>query len=231
MGQDYWPIFKLQENALNLPRGWSGLLLPGTRPKHPSRHLAIARLDGDVAEASLRLSFEEGAPVLSASSVVRGQSGTTHLKLEPFESFGETVTSYAEVLGDGAVEVRKMGLGRYLFRTISGSTAEVRMRFADGQAGPFEFHDRDAKILKPNALIGQDRSGGVVFKIEGVVMVLNMDEIKRGQKGPAVEIAEATSREDRRVTLRIEAHDQSGIRRIKVFVDGRRGNSKNLRGS
>jgi hypothetical protein len=212
---------RLQEKILGLPRGWKGLLIPEERRKPRSRYLAIANLDGNVTETSLQLSFEEGAPVLSVSSIVRGKSGTIFLKLGSFENLGETMDSYAEVLGDKPISVRKMALGRYLFRTIPGETAEVRMRFADGQAGPFQFRDPHGKILEANALCRQDQSGAVVFKIEGEVIVLNMKEIERDRIGPAVEIADATIREDGRVTLCIEAHDQSGIRIIKVFVDGR----------
>jgi hypothetical protein len=212
---------RLQEIILDLPRGWKGLLIPGERQKPLSRHLAIANLDGNVTETSLRLTFDEGAPILSVSSVIRGRRGTMLLKLEPFESFGETLDSYAEVLGDKLVEVRKMALGRYLFRTIPGETVEVRMRFSGGDAGPFQCQDVDGKILEANALGRQDQGGGVIFKIEGEVTVLNMKEIEQDRIGPAVEIADATVREDGRVTLCLDAHDQSGIRTIKVFVDGR----------
>jgi len=212
---------KLREKTLDLPRGWKGLLIPGERREHPSWHLAVANLDGDVAEMSLPLSFEQGAPVLSVLSVVRGRSGTALLKLDPFKTYAETVESYVEVLGDGSVEARKIALGRYRFRTIPGETVEVRMSFADGQAGPFQFRDSEGRILEAGSVSRQDQNGRVIFKVNGEITFLNMREQEKDRTGPAVEIADVTVREDGRVSLRIEASDQSGIRSLTVFVDGR----------
>gem|GEM_PF-1228469 len=210
---------KLQGKTLDLPRGWKGLLIPGERRDRSEWRLAVANLDGDVTETFLRLSFEQGAPVLSVSSIVRGKSGTALLKLIPFETFGETLASYVEVLGDKSVEARKIALGRYHFRTLPGETAEVRLSFSDGQAGPIQFQDSAGRILDAGILSRQDQNGGVIFKVGGEITILNMKEYEKDRIGPAVDIADTTVREDGRVNLCIEARDQSGIRSLAVFVD------------
>ncbi len=209
---------KLQEATLNLPAGWKGLVIPENRGSVPRRHLAVANLDGQLSQASLNLSFEEGAPVLSVASFIQGRTGTTPLALERFGILGETITVYAEIGAPSPVEARRVSLGRYLFRPTAGEKATVKLNFHQ-YAGPFQIVDSAGKILQELAASAQ--GSPIAFEIDREAVVINKKEVDADDVGPAVEIGDISVREDGRVSLRIEAGDQSGIQSVEVFQDGK----------
>jgi hypothetical protein len=180
--------------------------------------VAVANLDGQLSQASLNLSFEEGAPVLSAASYIQGRAGTTPLALERLGTFGETIKVYAEIGAPSPVEARRISLGRYLFRPTAGEKATVRLNFHQ-DAGPFQVIDSAGKILQQ--LAAPALGSPIAFEIDREVVVVNKKEIDSDAVGPAVEISDISVREDGRVSLRIDAGDQSGIQDIEVFLDGK----------
>jgi hypothetical protein len=209
-----------RKNSLNLPDGWQGLVVPGEEGKTRRRHLAVANLDGKVDQASLLLSFEEGAPLLSIPSFIRGKSGTTIVALNALETFGDTMDVYAEVTAESPVEARRIALGRYLFRPASGEKARVRLWFA-GELGALEIVDSEGKILKEIVSSPQAQTEGVVFEIDREVVIIDKTEVDSDTIAPAVEIADIAIREDGRATLHIKVDDRSGIALVKVFMDGK----------
>jgi len=208
---------KLQEAGLNLPSGWKGLVIPESGGTIPRRHLAVANIDGESAQASLNISFEEGAPVLSIASFIQGKTATIPLALERFGTLGETIAVYAEVQGKAPVEIHRLSLGRYHFRPAAGEKAAVKLHFHQ-EAGPFQVIDSAGKIVQE--LAAPVTGNPVSFEIDRAVVVINKKEIDSDVVGPAVEINEVNIREDGRVSLRIDAGDQSGIRDVEIFLDG-----------
>ncbi len=208
----------LQDNGLQLPSGWRGLIVPGEGGKIGPRYLAIANLDGQSSQASLHLSLEEGAPVLSVPSFVQGKRATIPLSLEPFDTLGEALAVFAEVQGDAPVEIRRLSPGRYQFRPAAGEKATVKLNFKK-DAGPFQVADSTGKIFQE--LPAPAPGNPVSIEIDREVVVINKKEIDTDTVGPAVEISEVNVREDGRVSLRIDAGDQSGIQDIEVFLDGK----------
>ena len=209
---------KLQEAGLSLPPGWRGLVIPDFRGSNHRRYLAVANLDGKLSHATLNLSFEEGAPVLSVPSFIQGKKATIPLHLSPFATLGETISVYAEVQGNAPAEIRRLSLGRYSIKPAAGEKAAVKLIFQQ-DAGPFQVIDSAGKIVQQAAAPAPGRP--VALEIDREVVVINKKKIDTDTIGPAVEIGDLTVREDGRVSLRIEAGDQSGIQSVEVIMDGK----------
>ncbi len=211
----------MKKNQLDIPTGWRGVIIEEERGKIPRRHLAIANLGGQTDSTSLHLSFEAGAPVTSLPSLVRGRSGWFSLRLEPFESFSETVTAYAEVLNNAAVEFVRPALGRYIIRPTPRLRARIRLTFCEPIA-TLKILDRTGKNLQEIAPSENQKEEGIVLEVDQEVELWNEKEMEADIFPPAVEISRLTVREDGRVRLDIDAHDQSGIKAVEIFIDGNR---------
>ncbi len=210
----------LAEQTLVLPRGWKGLLISGEKGKTMTRRLAVANLYGGTAQATLRLSFDEGAPITQVSSFIQGKKAVIPLSLAPFDTLGDTITVYAEVQGNAPVEIRRLSLGRYAVKPTPGDQTKIRLRFS-GEAGPLQILDPEGKILREISAQAREKDGAFLFEIDGEVTVVNQKEIHADTTGPAVEIDDLSIREDGRVQLGIACGDQSGIKEIEVFCDGK----------
>jgi len=209
---------KLQEAGLDLPSGWKGLIASGEGGKIVTRYLAVANFDRQSSATSLNLSFAEGAPVLSVPSFVQGKKATIPLSLASFDTLGESITVYAEVQGNAPVEIRRLSLGRYHFRPAQGEKAAVKLNFQQN-AGPIQVVDSAGKTVQE--IVAPVPGSAIAFEIDREVVAVNKKEIGSDAVGPAVEISDITVREDGRVSLLINAADQSGIREVEVFLDGK----------
>lgn len=205
--------------SLDLPQGWKGLVVPELEGSNPVRHLAVANLDGHVHVTSLTLGFPEGAPILSVASFVQGKKATLPLDLEPLATFAESITAYAENLGDVFLEVRRLSLGHYRIRPEPGQKARVRLRF-HRVPERLQIVDRQGRFLGEIEPSRRAESQDFVVEAEREIVVINRAEVESDDIGPAVDIEEIEVREDGRVTLWVEAKDQSGIRRVEFFLDG-----------
>jgi hypothetical protein len=79
----------------------------------------------------------------------------------------------------------------------------------------------DEKLIVEIPVGSQEKDGGFTFEIDREVVVVNKKVVDADAAGPAVEIGEVNIREDGRVSLRIEAGDQSGVQSVEVFMDGK----------
>jgi len=206
-------------SALDLPAGWRGWVIPGKKGAVPTRHLAVVHLDAETCSALIPLAFAEGAPILSMVTTVQGKAGLTPVKLARFETCGETIGAYVESLGSTAVEARRVSLGRYSIKPLSGKTAKVTVRLADA-VGPVQVMDAQGRVLQ-DVQAGAATAPGFTFDISGEVTVVDRSAADRDKLGPAVEIGRVVVREDGRATVPVIAKDQSGISLVKIYMDGK----------
>jgi hypothetical protein len=205
--------------ALDLPAGWRGWVVPGAKGAVPKRHLAVANLDAETCSALVPLGFAEGAPILSLATTVQGKSGLTPLTLARFETCGETIDAYVESPGSTAVAVRRVALGRYAMKPVSGKTAKITLRLANA-AGPLQVIDARGKVLQ-EVKAGAAAAHDFTFEIGGAVTVVDPAAAGRDTLGPAVEIGNIVIREDGRASVPVIAKDQSGVARVRIFMDGK----------
>jgi hypothetical protein len=127
--------------------------------------------------------------------------------------------AYAECLSATPVEARRLALGRYSVKPVFGKTARFRLRLAHA-AGPIQLVDRQGKLIQ-GLPSGPAAGEGFTFEIGGEVTIIDPAAISRDQAGPAVEIGDIVVREDGRATIPVLANDQSGIGRVRLFMDGK----------
>ncbi len=209
----------LNGSTLDLPAGWRGWVVPGAKGAVPKRHLGVVNLDAGTGSALIPLTFAEGAPILSMATTVQGRSGLTPLTLACFETCGETIDAYVESLGSTAAVVRRVALGRYAMKPVLGKTAKVTLRLADA-AGPLQVIDAQGQVLQ-DVQAGAAAAQGFTFEISGEVTVVDRAAAGRDKLGPAVEIGNIVVREDGRASVPVIAKDQSGIARVRIFMDGK----------
>jgi hypothetical protein len=189
----------------------------------PTRHLAVVNLDAETCQAPVALTFAEGAPVLSLATTVQGKAGLTPVKLERFETLGETVDAYAETQGGAAVTVRRAALSKYVLKPASATPAKVTLRLANA-AGPLQVIDAQGKILQE--VTDGSTAQGYTFEIGGEVTVVDRAALGRDRLGPAVEIGKIVVREDGRTSVPVIARDQSGLADVRILMDGKKVDSR-----
>jgi hypothetical protein len=214
----------LGESAIDLPAGWRGWVIPGKKEPVTRRHLAVVNLDGEACQTQLSLTFDEGAPVLSLATLVRGKTGLTPVRLARYGTCGETIDAYVESLGATAVEARRLSLGRYSLIPAFGNTAKVRLRLANA-TGPIQILDAQGQTLR-EVSAGPGAADGYSLDISEEVTVVDRAALDGDRLGPAVEIGDIIVREDGRATVPVIARDQSGISQVKIFMDGKEADSR-----
>jgi hypothetical protein len=170
----------------------------------------------------IRQSFAEGAPVLSIPSLVTRKSGAALVELERFGTLAETLDAFVEVRNGGPVEVRRVSRGTYLFRTSPGETSQILVNFRSAAGGPMRLLGPDGRVLREFAADPGRAATGLAIDVSGEATLIDIDAKAGDHLGPAVEIRDVSAREDGRVTVTVEAADQSGVGRVGIDVDGRR---------
>jgi len=204
---------------LDLPEGWRGLVVTEERTPFSLRHLALANLDGDKNWSSLHLEFETGAPILSVPSLVLGQAGWTSLRLDPWQCYGETISAYIKVLNGAPLRVQKLGLGRYSLQPLAGTKVAARLTFSE-KVSALQVFDKHNRKLQEILLPQEQQPRETIVQVDQEIVVVNRDEMASDVTAPAVDIGRLTIREDGRVTMEMEAEDQSGIQEVEVYIDG-----------
>ncbi len=210
---------KLQSLETGLPRGWAGIVAADVKDAG-RRYLAVANLDDGETEASVTLAYPEGAPLFSEETVVEGKNGRSRLRLNRLDSYSDVFDGYLEALDNVPVVAWKSAAGRYQVRPVKGERARIRIRYFG--PGP--------KIPKASAPNGQAVSvasvktgtgEGYVFEVGKGLEISFAEGPSLDRSGPAVEIGGVTVREDSRLSLEVEACDQSGIEKVSLFQDGK----------
>ncbi|MCE5229187.1 Ig-like domain-containing protein [bacterium] len=205
-----------KEGKLALPEGWRGVVAPDAiRPG--VRHLALTRLHGVAGIATLRLSFEEGAPVLGIPAVIEEKTAHVNVALDAMHSLSESFDLYINSSDD--VNAYRVALGRWRIEPVDESAVKLELRWPEPMSGvsgrwvPDKGTPEDLDLGKAEQ--------GVSLKINGAGTL----ELKGGRYedkvAPAVEITNYNNREDGRVTLTVTANDRSGIASVELVCDGK----------
>lgn len=209
----------LAKHRLDLPEGWRGVVVTEEGTNFVARHLALVNLDGETNWSSLHLEFETGAPILSIPSLVQAKAGSSSLRLDPFQCYGETISAYVELLNSASLRVQKLALGRYSLQPLDGKKVAARLTFSK-KASALRVFDKNNRKLKEISLPEMEPKREATIQVDQEIVVVNLDEIASDVTAPALEIGRLAAREDGRVMVEIVAEDQSGIQEVEVYVDG-----------
>ena len=210
---------KLQSLETGLPRGWAGIVAADAKDAG-RRYLALANLDGSGTEASISLAYPEGAPLFSEETVVEGKNGRSRLRLGRLDSYSDVFDGYLETLDNAPVVAWKSAAGCYQVRPITGDRARIRIRyFGVGPKVPKakDLDGRPVAVASVKAGTGE----GHVFEVGKGLEIVFAGDPSLDRIGPAVEIFDVSLREDSRLTLTVEANDQSGVEKVSLFQDGK----------
>jgi len=210
---------EIGQQKLPLPQGWKGLVVTEDQDGIPPRYLAVANLDGTERLATTTLEFHCGAPILSLPSVVEGKKSRVNFQLNPFETFGETITAYAEVLSKEPVIISKQKLGRYLIKPYENSEAMIKFHFCR-QPELIQLVTTEGNIIQEIRPEKPGQLTSIAIKVNQEILLINKTEVESDVFPPAIEISDLIVREDGRIGLNIKAKDQSGIEWVEVYVDG-----------
>lgn len=212
----------LGANALDLPAGWVGIVVPES-PGHENRLcLAVANFFGGGKTWRLALSFRQGAPVSEKSTLIKGKRGWMDLDLGPVEVFSETLDFYLETSGLSAVTARRLQPGRYEIKPVDADAGtQVRLRYYGRTPGNLQVKDLSGRLIKEFPAGGPVRGEGILLDVGKGISVVDRSPEETDFLGPAVEIRNLQVREDGRVSVQVEANDQSGIRSVRLYRDGR----------
>ncbi|MEN6625033.1 MAG: Ig-like domain-containing protein [Candidatus Sumerlaeia bacterium] len=195
-----------QLKSLDLPEGWRGVIAPDAiRPG--IRHLALTRLHGASDIASINLSYNEGAPVLSVPTYINAKTAHASVMLDAMHSLTNSFDLY--ISSNRPVIARRIGLGRYRIEPIEKS-AKLRLYSPDSLNAKWVGRVSDP-TLKNNTL---------AVRIDSPVTLELTGEHDKDAIPPAVELAAFNNREDGRMTICVEAADRSGIASVEFLCDG-----------
>jgi len=206
--------------TLRLPDGWKGLVIPDAVT--PSkRYLALANLSREERSSAVEVSFSEGAPLLTAETMVTGKTGMVFVSLDGWETYGQTLEVYIECLENRRVRGVRQAPGRYVLDPVGDQKVSVRVCYTGKDVEGFVVSTLAGKAIKtisPTEL--QDGRSFVVELEEPVVLEIRGKGYVDGTS-PAVEIVDVAIREDGRVTVAVAAEDRSGVEAVALYCDGK----------
>lgn len=204
-----------KEGRLGLPAGWRGVVAPDAiRPG--IRHLAVTRLHGAAAFASLNFSYAEGAPVLGVPTDIDDDSAHVNLMLDPMHSLTESFDLY--LTADDDVTARRVALGRWRIEPAEKGSVKLKLHWPDALDGVTGRWIQDGGT--PVAL-DLAKGNRIALKIKGPGTVELRGGRYEDRVGPAVDIKGVENREDGRMKISVEAADRSGIASVDLLCDGK----------
>ncbi|MEN6625034.1 MAG: Ig-like domain-containing protein [Candidatus Sumerlaeia bacterium] len=195
---------------LDMPDGWRGADAPDAI-QPGLRHLAVTRLHGASAIASLNLSYPEGAPVLRVPTLINGKTAHASVALDAMHSLTDSFDLY--ISSSRPVIARRVAFGRYSIEPIEKS-AKLRIFFTDSLNGV------NAKwvgrVSDPTL-----KSNTLAVRIDSPVTLELAGDRYADAIPPAVELAAFNNREDGRMQITVEAADRSEIASVELLCDGK----------
>ncbi|RJP31621.1 MAG: hypothetical protein C4527_07430 [Candidatus Omnitrophota bacterium] len=208
-------VEQLKENTLILPAGWRGVFLPDPN-RQDRRILAIANFFGADRIASLALTSENGAPILSVPMRINGQLGQTSVHLSSLQTLGEVCSVFLSTEENITVTAQKISEHRFKLIPSGPGITSVQVRYCASGAETIRILDKNETVLHKIDCPPDERFS---LKIEAPVIVEMVDKTRGDHSGPGVEIDDVRVREDERVTIEVNANDQSGIQSIELFCN------------
>ena len=197
--------------CLDLPAGWRGTITEDSTVSG-KRYLAVSNFNGTQSRASLNLTFDEGAPVLAAESVIVDKMGNVLLKLDQLQSYSETLELYLQTTEGEPVRARRTGLGQYMIEPLQESKVVLRCSSQGAETICVSTNDgRDDVILPASKRHALTLNSTTAITLTGPGYL--------DATAPSAEIANISVREDGQVRVDVQAEDQSGIENVTFYCD------------
>jgi len=206
--------------ALRLPDGWKGLVVPDAVTP-AKRYLALANLSRGSHSAAVEVSFEEGAPILTAGTIVTGKTGMAFMSLSGWESCGQTLELYVEAMENKRVRGVRQTQGRYLLDPVGDQKVGLRICYTGKGAERFVLSTPASNAVKAIPLSALEDGRSFVVELDQPMLLEIQGKGYEDRTSPAVEIGDVESREDGRVTVEVTAQDRSGIASVELYCDGK----------
>ncbi len=202
----------LEKCVLVLPNGWKGVIVPDAK-RH---YLAISNLWGQEPQVKVRCALDEGAPVLSSETIVRGGTATATIHLERLGSFAEPIECYIKVPDGRIARARRLTPNRYMLEPEGTKALPVVIRLPGAAGLAYEIIGYGVNV---KGTVPKEEQ--LSATVPGMVTIELKGKARQDHVAPAVEITDVVHRVDGQVRIEVAARDRSGIASVELYCDGK----------
>ena len=205
-----------QIRITNLPKDWAATLLP---IKDLGLFWAIASFSKQPAKASLTLSFNGWAPVLSSGGKIDAGGLRLEARLQSFGAIRDDSCLLAQNVSDSKVYAKKGNANHYKFVSESKNNSVIKLKWWGPKIKKAVMTKENGERFFIRGKITEENGIKVKFNKECCLEITTEDNFDTFP--PFVEVAPPLLTDNNQLKIIVNSKDRSGLNYVQLFMDGK----------